>query len=348
MGGFTLKGRMESIRLYDRESKRVVYEQVDIPQIEDFQVLVKVKRAGICGTDLKLYTGNYHVNKETLPVILGHEFIGEVVEVGEKVNKVKIGDRVVAHPTYSSCGVCRYCQRGEFNLCQTRKRIGFDYDGVFANFVRLNEEQVYLLPDTISDDAGALIEPLTVVIRGLYKADIKPTDTILITGPGTIGLLTVLVAKEYGAEVIVVGTPYDEERLEIAKQIGADVSCKSDELIDLVKNRKIVIDTVIECSGNEGAVNLGLNLLRPGGQFVQVGTSSKLISVSFMNIAYKELKVTGSFSAIKEDWYNAIKLMEKLQSKALLIVKKHLSLKDFKLGFEECLQNGGPKILFTP
>lgn len=338
---------MESVILQDG-GKQVVLKEIDPPEIHEHQLLVRVKRAGICGTDLKLYTGNYPLEKDSLPVVLGHEFIGEVVQIGEKVTKAAVGDRVVAHPTYSSCGQCTYCNSGEFNLCNKRKRIGFDYDGVFAEFVRLNEHQIYHVGDSISDDAGALIEPLSVAVRGVYKADIKPTDTVLVTGPGTIGLLTALVAKQFGATVIVSGTLADADRLEIARQMGADLIDMSGDLPGLLKRKQWTVDIVFECSGNVHAVNLGLNLLRPKGQFVQIGTSSKALNVSFMDIAYKELKVTGSIAATREDWEAAIKLMEQVQTKALLIVKKYLPLKDFEKGFEECLNHGGPKVLFTP
>ncbi|WML42371.1 alcohol dehydrogenase catalytic domain-containing protein [Neobacillus sp. OS1-2] len=331
-----------------KTGKNVVLDDIDIPQIAENEVLARVKRAGICGTDLKLYTGNYHIDNKALPVVIGHEFIGEVVEVGEKVTKVSVGDRIVAQPTYSSCQECRYCHSGEFNLCTTRKRIGFDYDGVFTQFVKLNEQQVYTVPDTISDDAGALIEPLTVAVRGVYKANVKPTDTVVIIGPGTIGLFTALVAKQFGARVIVYGTLADAGRLEIAARMGVDMVDMSGDLLEVLRKKNLTVDTVFECSGNVNGVNLGLTILRPKGQFVQIGTSSKMVNISFMDIAYKELNVTGSISAVKEDWHTAINLMEKLQSKALLIVKKYLDLKDFEKGFEECLNNGGPKILFTP
>jgi L-iditol 2-dehydrogenase len=337
---------MECVLLKD--GKNVVFGEIDIPKIGNYQILARVKRAGICGTDLKLYTGNYYVDNKALPIVLGHEFIGEVVAVGDKVSKVATGNRIVAQPTYSSCEECTYCNRGEFNLCNKRKRIGFDYDGVFAQFVKLNEQQIYHIPDSISDDAGALIEPLTVAVRGVYKAALKPSDTVLVIGPGTIGLFTALVAKQFGAKVIVCGTLADAERLKIASQMGVDLTDMSGDLPEMLRREKITVDIVFECSGNAKGINLGLNILRPKGQFVQIGTSSKMLNVSFMDIAYKELKVTGSISAIKDDWNTAIKLMEKLQSKALLIVKKYIELKDFEKGFEECLQNGGPKILFTP
>ncbi|ETI69050.1 zinc-dependent alcohol dehydrogenase [Neobacillus vireti] len=337
---------MECVLL--KEGKNVVLDDKDIPQLGEYELLARVKRAGICGTDLKLYTGNYHIDSKALPIVLGHEFIGEVVAVGDKVTKVAISDRIVAQPTYSSCEECTYCNRGEFNLCNNRKRIGFDYDGVFAQYVKLHEKQIYHVPDSISDDAGALIEPLTVAVRGVYKTDIRPTDTVLVIGPGTIGLFTALVAKQFGAKVIVCGTLADAERLEIASQMGVDMTDMSGDLHEMLRRKKITVDIVFECSGNPHGINLGLNILRPKGQYVQIGTSSKMQNISFMDIAYKELKVTGSISAIREDWNTAIKLMEKLQSKALLIVKKYLELKDFEKGFEECLNNGGPKILFTP
>lgn len=340
---------MESILLENIEGKtKAVLRNIEIPRIEEGQVLVRVRRAGICGTDLKLYTGNYPVDEHLLPFVLGHEFMGEVIEVDDQVTKAAIGDRVVATPGYGGCEQCRYCERGQLKLCKNRKRMGFNCDGVFSEYVKLNEDQIFLLPDSISDDAAAMIEPLSVAVSGVYKADIKPTDTILVTGPGAIGLLTSLVAKQFGATVIVCGTTADADRLNIAEQMGVDITVLSSDLPDLLQREKITIDIVLECSGNADAVNLGINVLRPNGQFVQIGTASKPVTVSFMNIAYKELKVTGSIGALKEDWDIAINLMEKVQSKALLIVKKHLPFKDFDSGFEECLQNGGPKILLAP
>ncbi|MFD4819892.1 zinc-dependent alcohol dehydrogenase [Peribacillus butanolivorans] len=339
---------MKSLILIGEKGNKVVFENIGIPKIKGKQILVRVKRAGICGTDIKLYTGNYYTDSNVCPIVLGHEFIGEVVEVGNKVSNAKIGDRIVAQPTYISCEQCKYCKQGEFNLCKSRKRIGFDCDGVFAEFVRLNENQIYHVPDTISDDAGALIEPLTVAVRGVYRANVKPSDTVLISGPGAIGLLTALVAKQFGARVIVSGTPADVKRLEIASQLGVDMVVMTDELPKKLKHKEIEVDIVFECSGNEHAVNLGLNILRPKGQFVQIGTSSKMVNVSFMDIAYKELIVTGSIAAISNDWHTAINLMEKIQTQALLIVKKVLPLEEFEKGFDEFLQNGSPKILFTP
>lgn len=340
---------MESIVLQRKEGRiEAILSNIEIPKINGKHILVRVKCAGICGTDLKLYTGQYPVDDKVLPIVLGHEFVGEVIKIGENVTKVAIGDRVVATPSFTGCGRCRYCDRGEIKLCKTRKRMGFNCDGAFSEFVRLHEEQIFHIPNSISDDAGAMIEPLSVAVSGVYKANIKPTDTILVTGPGAIGLLTSLVAKQFGAKVILCGTDADKSRLEIAKQMGIDIIVLSRELPIMLQSEKIIIDMVLECSGNAQAVNLGIDSIRPKGQFVQIGTTKKAVSINFMDIAYKELMVTGSIGALKEDWVVAIKLMEKIQTKALLIVKKHLPFKDFHKGFEECLNNGGPKILLTP
>jgi L-iditol 2-dehydrogenase len=340
---------MESIVLQRKEGRtEAILSNIKIPKIDGKHILVRVKCAGICGTDLKLYTGQYPVDDKVLPIVLGHEFVGEVIKIGAKVTKVAIGDRVVATPSYTGCGKCMFCDRGEIKLCKTRRRMGFNCDGVFSEFVRLHEEQIFHIPDSISDDAGAMIEPLSVAVSGVYKANIKPTDTILVTGPGAIGLLTSLVAKRFGAKVILSGIDADKSRLEIAKQMGVDMTVFSRELPSILQSEKIIIDIVLECSGNVHAVNLGIDALRPNGQFVQIGTTKKAVSVNFMDIAYKELIVTGSIGALKEDWVAAIKLMEQIQTKALLIVKKHLPFKDFHKGFEECLNNGGPKILLTP
>ncbi|OLO28100.1 hypothetical protein BTR23_18490 [Alkalihalophilus pseudofirmus] len=330
-----------------KNDNQVVVETLPIPQVGVEQVLVKVICTGICGTDIKLLKGQYHLRENIEKVVVGHEFVGMVVELGADVDNVKKGDRITAQPTMRSCGTCQYCHTGQFNLCKERTRIGFDSDGSFAEYIVLHKDQIYHIPDQISDEAAAMIEPLTVAVRAVYKAAIKPTDTVLITGPGTIGLLTLLVAKQHGCRTLVCGTKMDEKKLKIASALGADKVFMNDQWKEEeIGTEKISI--VFECAGHESAVNMGLELIVPKGQYIQVGTKSSKIEVDFMTVAYKELRITGSIAAIREDWIHAIELMVQCEDKAQLLIDKIYPLDKWEMGLESLLNNGGPKILLQP
>jgi L-iditol 2-dehydrogenase len=334
---------MQGLLLEDNDGN-VKLGELEIPAIDATQVLVKVLYAGICGTDMKLYTGHYPVKEECFPLALGHELVGEVVQTGADVTHVAVGDRIVSIATYDSCGACTYCAEGHFNLCRTRRRLGFDVHGAFAEYVRLNKKQVYRVPDTISTEAAALMEPLTVAVRGVSRAHIRPCDKVLVTGPGTIGLLTGLVASQYGAEVVLKGVPGDEERLAIGQRMGiAHVTTESAAIaVDS-------FDAVFECSGHAGGVSDGIAALRPQGQYVQIGTSKAPLTLPFMEIVYKELRMTGSLGAVEADWQRAIELMERIQTEALLIIQTVKPIAEYEAAFTASFSRGvPPKVLLRP
>jgi L-iditol 2-dehydrogenase len=330
----------------NKYDNRVAIERLPIPQVGDEQVLVKVIYTGICGTDIKLLKGQYQLREGIEKVVVGHEFVGTVVELGNSVENVNKGDRVTAQPTVRSCRACQYCHTGNFNLCKDRIRIGFDADGSFAEYIVLEKTQIYQLPESLSNEASAMIEPLTVAVRAVYKAEIKPTDTVLITGPGTIGLLTLLVAKQHGCRTLVCGTKMDEKKLKIATDLGADKVFINEQWKKETGNERISI--VFECTGQESAVNMGLELIEPRGQYIQVGTNSTKVEVDFMAVAYKELRITGSIAAIREDWLHAIELMVQCEEKAKLLIDKVYPIQNWETGLETLLSNGGPKILIQP
>lgn len=302
-----------------------------LKEMAENQVKVQIHRAGICGTDLKLFQGSYFSTKKNKPVVLGHEFIGKVVEIGEKVTSVNINDRVSGHATNLTCGNCRYCRTGEFNLCFHKERIGFNHDGVFAEYAILNEDQLYYIPDEISEEAAVLIEPVSVAARAVNKVKLHPNQNVLLTGPGTIGLITLLVLKLFGCRVSVLGVETDKQRLELAKELGADETKIFRQLFS--ESGIHEYDSVFECSGHEAAVDYALQTIRPKGQYVQVGTSTKKVTIDFMKVAYKELVVTGSIGATREDWLSAIEFLKRIQDKAVYIIGKELSMDQWAEGF---------------
>ncbi len=184
------------------------------------QVLIAVKAAGICGTDIHIYYDEY---KTSPPVVMGHEVAGVVVELGEGVESVKVGDRVTSETYFSTCGLCHYCRNGKPNLCAHRRSIGSHVDGAFAEYLVVPAKNVHRLPDNVDFLAGALTEPLACVVHGvldIHRA--TPGELAVVAGPGAIGLLTLQTLKAAGAKVMVLGTDVDERRLQLARQLGAE------------------------------------------------------------------------------------------------------------------------------
>lgn len=283
--------------------------QVEEPRAGEGEVVVKLHAAGVCGTDLKLYKGLYHSYKT--PLILGHELCGTIAE--STVPELRPGMRVVSRTIVESCGKCRACLAGRESLCPAKKRIGFDVDGAFAEYIKLAAHQIHVLPDGVSLDLAVLTEPLTVVVHALKPISIHPSERVLIIGPGPIGLLALLICKANGAAVAVVGRRQDAKRLELARTMGADQTLFSEDERVMEDIRAFSggqgPDVVLECSGSAAGVTMGLRAVRPAGTYVQIGTSSREVTADFMQIAYKEIRVYGSIGHNRRDWDDSLRLL---------------------------------------
>lgn len=330
------------------EAEDVLVHEVLKPEPCPNEVIIKVHFAGICGTDMKIYDGDYPSYKQ--PLVLGHEFSGQVEAVGAGVEDLAIGTNVVARTIVSSCGKCELCIMGRESLCTWKKRIGFDHDGVFAEYVKVHKDQIHVLPKEIDLVSAALIEPFTVVVHALNPITIKPSDVVLVIGPGPIGLMAVLLCKAYGATVVVVGLEQDQKRLKLAQKMGADLVLVSDldnsdsKLLALTDGQGANI--VLECSGTAGGVNQGLQLCRRGGQYVQIGTRSTPITVDFMKIAYKEIKVTGGIGHSKLDWENSIRILQSGKVDFSPLIQDFYNLDQWKEAFDAFKNKGQTKVLF--
>ena len=185
----------------------------------DDKVKIKVHYAGICGTDIHTYEGHYKVN---FPVTLGHEFSGEIVEVGADVKDFKVGDRVTSETTFYICNECEYCESKDYNLCNHRKGIGTQVDGAFTNYVIAREESLHHIPDEVSYQSAAMTEPLACAHHGVSKIQVNSGDVAVVMGPGPIGLLVAQVLKSKGATVVVTGLDNDKVRLDKAEALHMD------------------------------------------------------------------------------------------------------------------------------
>lgn len=196
---------------------KVELQDLEIPKYKDDEVLIKVKYCGICGSDLpRALDGGVH----SFPIVVGHEFSGQIVEVGEKVKNVKVGDRVTAGALLP-CGKCEACQQGRPAMCSNYGFIGSRQNGAMAEYVAVKSQNVVKLPDEVDYKEGAMIEPLTVALHGIQRINIKAGATALVFGAGTIGLLALQCLKAVGAGKVYMVDVVDK-KLELAKKLGAD------------------------------------------------------------------------------------------------------------------------------
>ncbi len=314
------------------------------------QVKIQVKCAGICGSDIHTYEGNYRV---AVPVTLGHEFSGMVVETGENVSEFKVGDRVTSETTFQICGECAYCQTGDYNLCSNRKGLGTQQDGGFAEYLIARKESVHLLPENVDFQAAAMTEPLACTYHAIEKSVIHPGDLVVVLGPGPIGLLTAQVAKSRGAVVIITGLDQDQIRLDKAAEIGIDhvVNIQHEDLKKLVDHLTdgYGADIVMECSGAAPAAKQGLDLLRKKGQYVQVGLFSKPeIPFDLEKIIQKEIRVLGTRSQKHSDWEPSLALMEEGKVDAAALVTHEFPITEWDKAYQAIKSGEAIKVLLKP
>ena len=268
-----------------------------IPSKEE--VIIEVTTAGVCGTDTAIFSGNYVV---PLPLVLGHEFIGNVIAVGDKSNKSLIGKRVTAEIndtciSYNKKNVCISCSSQLSTHCQNRTVLGIiKHDGAFAEQLKCPIRNVHLIPESIKDENAIFIEPLAAAIQTFEMSPIQKNDFIVILGSGRLGILITLVAKLFGAQVLAVSRSI--EKLERAKKFGADhVLPFSDSLLDEIRDltNGLGADMVVECSGNSGLVNQAINYVRPRGTVALKTTSGvPANNVDLTKIVVDEIRLVGS------------------------------------------------------
>jgi L-iditol 2-dehydrogenase len=274
-----------------------------VPAPSADQVIVRVNAVGICGSDVHYFhegrIGDFVVAE---PLVLGHEAGGVIVAVGADVDDSRLGERVSIEPQ-RPCRVCEFCRSGRYNLCP---RIEFyatpPIDGAFAEYVAIQDDFAYAVPDSVSDDAAALMEPLSVAIAAVQKAGVRPGSRVLITGAGPIGIVTAQTARAFGATEIVISDPMAERR-EVALRFGAT------EAVDPAAGPLgSGYDAFVDASGSPVAVKQGISALKSGGVAVLVGMGADEIALPVSTIQNRELIVTGIFR-YANTWPTAIDLV---------------------------------------
>lgn len=271
-------------------------EVLDVPQPEikqDNEVLVKIKRVGICGSDMHIYHGTNPL--ATYPRIVGHEVTGEVIEIGSNVSGLTVGDHVVIEPI-SYCGTCYACRSGRPNVCKGVSVFGVHEDGGMREIVVLPEKQLHKVDPEISWDEAVMAEPYTIGAQAVWRGNVKEGNTVFIQGAGPIGICVLKMAKLNGATVII--SDITNNRLEFAKENGADYTINPTEvdleskIYEITNNEgaNIVIDAV----GTPQTFELSVNVASAAGNVVTLGFNEKPSSIALLPITKKELTITGS------------------------------------------------------
>ncbi len=302
------------------------YEIVNIkpPRIKnEDDVLIELKALGLCGTDVHIFMGSRKVD---YPHVSGHECVGYVKEVGNKVSKVKPGDYVTVDPN-TSCGKCIKCKAGRKNLCVKKDTFGLNIPGCFREMMVAPEKNIYKVPESISLEEGVVIETATVALGGVKKADIKLGQEVIVMGAGSVGLLAMQLVKNLAGKVSI--ADINQERLNLAKKLGADktYNVKEDNLPEQY------FDAVIDAAGVEATISNAVKIVTSGGKIVLVGIPGTLIKVDIFSVVRNEIEIYGSVACTTE-FPEVIKLIEKGNLKVKELVTHKLSFEEIVKGLE--------------
>ncbi len=326
-------------------------QDVSVPHAGPGQVVIEVNFAGICGTDLHIYLGEFETAP---PVTMGHELAGTIVEVGRNVDEWTIGDRVTTETYFSTCGHCLDCRRGRRNLCLLRRSIGSRQNGAFAQFLLTPASNLHRIPDCLDLEDAALTEPLACTVHGVVDtACVRAGDNVVVTGPGPIGLLAMQLAKIGGATVVMIGTSLDIERLKLAEALGADGVINSEKVDDVAEAVGDLFatqgaDLVIECSGAAAAAKTLIDVARRGARFCQMGLYGKPIIFHQDAICYKELILTGTNASVTSAWPRALKLLARRQVDASRLITHRFAISEWDEALEVVKNKQGVKVILKP
>ncbi len=310
--------------------------EAPIPKPGHNDLLIKIKKTAICGTDMHIYNWD-EWSQRTIPtpMIVGHEFVGEVVDIGLEVNGFSIGDRVSGEG-HLTCGHCRNCRAGRRHLCRNTKGVGVNIQGCFADYLCLPAFNAFKLNDTITDSQAAIFDPFGNAVHTALSFDMVGED-VLITGAGPIGAMAAAVASHVGARHIVI-TDINDYRLELAKKMGATrtVNVANESIDDVMKNLHMFegFDVGLEMSGAPSAFRSMLKYMNNGGKIAMLGIPPNEMTISWDEVIFKGLQIKGIYGReMFETWY---KMANLVQSGLDLnpIITHEFKIDDFQKGFD--------------
>ncbi len=326
--------------------------EAPVPSPKDNEVLLEIKAAGICGTDI-------HIRHDKFPywppVIMGHEFSGVIIESGQEVTNFKVGDRVVGEPHTLACGKCEMCRTGNRQLCSSKRSPGWGIDGAFAKYLVMPEHLLHVIPDSMTFEEAAVVEPAANAVQDvLERGRVYANDTVVIFGPGPIGLLALMAARAGGAgKTIMVGTKIDQAmRLPKAKELGVDEIILADqqnavaEILRITKGRGA--DLVVEASGSPQAIKASFGVVRRMGRICQIGlTGRDEISIPWDQAAWKVCDLFFNMSTGFTCWDRAIGLIASKRMDVSKIISHTAKIEDWEQMFELVEKQDALKVVFT-
>jgi threonine 3-dehydrogenase len=330
----------------------VEIREVKIPAFGPTEVLVKVKVASVCGTDVHIFNWDgWAQGRIHPPLIPGHEFCGEVAAVGDEVTTVKEGDFVSAE-MHVNCGKCYQCRTGEAHICQHVKIIGVDSDGAFAEYVTIPESNIWKLDPAIPQEYASLLDPLGNAVHTVLAGDIA-AKTVAITGCGPIGLFSIAVAKACGATKVF-AIEVNEHRRKVAEKMKADhvLDPTMQDVRKIVKEQTdgVGVDVLLEMAGNKDAIKLGFDILRLGGRASLLGIPSRPVEMNLAtDIIFKGATVQGiNGRRMYQTWYQMTALLKAGMLDLHPVITDRLPMKDFSKGMDMLNAGTASKILLYP
>lgn len=319
--------------------KEIIFREIDIPEVGDDEVLIKIKKIGICGSDIHVYHGTHPFT--SYPVTQGHEVSGEVVEVGKNVSKVKAGDRVTIEPQVR-CGKCYPCRHGKYNLCEELKVMGFQTTGTASEYFKAPELNVTKLPDDMDYSKGAMIEPLAVAVHAISRAGDIRGKRVSVIGAGPIGNLVAQSAKAMGAERVMLSDVSDY-RLSLGKKVGIDAVYNTREsdynadLIDCFGPDKA--DIIYDCAGNDITMNSAIRSARKGSTIILVAVYAGMANVDLAVLNDHELDLNTTMMYRHEDYEKAIELVNEKKIDLESLMSNTFPFMEYQKAYEYIDQN---------
>lgn len=309
------------------EAYKIEYLELPIPEIGDDDVLVQMKRVGVCGSDIQIYHGKHKYMK--FPVVQGHEGSGVIAKVGAKVSGLKIGDRVTIQPQVV-CGACAPCRSGHSNVCKNLKVYGVHTAGMFTEYFPVPASKVLLLPEAMSFDEGSLVEPAAVATGAIRRCGDLTGQNIVVLGAGTIGNLVAQVAVASGAKKVLI-TDINQKRLDIAKKCGIHACVNTRER----KLKEVIVeafgddeaDVIIDCAGVKAIFTEALAAARCSSKLVVVANYKEPVEIELPLFQRREVDLLGIMMYVREDFERAIDLMAKKTINTSLLISDYFDIR---------------------
>ncbi|MFD2925598.1 L-threonine 3-dehydrogenase [Halobacillus naozhouensis] len=346
-----MDGTMKAIVKHHR-GKGAELREVSIPNIQADEVLIRVKATSICGTDVHIYNWDeWSASRVNPPYVFGHEFAGEIVEVGESVDNFSIGDYVSAE-THLVCGHCTQCLTGKYHICENTQIIGVDTQGCFAEYVALPASNLWRNPDGLPNDIASIQEPMGNAVHTVLNGDVAG-KSVAIIGCGPIGLMAVGVAKAAGASQVL-AFDLNSYRLELAKEMGATVTINSGEADPVEEARRLTdqhgVDVVCEMSGHPVAMDQGFKMITNGGRVSILSLPTTPVTLDITNdVVFKGVQVQGiTGRKMYETWQQVSRLLHSGQVDVKPIITHHFDLEEFEQGFQLMNEGKCGKVVLHP